>query len=390
MNSPLGRIPRPFDPTSDSPMKIAIVQDSLIRGGAERQALYATRELTRRGCDVEMIHYNRAPYEYNAKAQFGVEPIHVPKNRTYLRFIRRLGKYLRERRFDVVHGFMDNPTIYAGLAGRLARVPAILGGVRVEYHSAGLARLAHRIINRFAAGWIVNSRAAARALEHKIGAAPERVFVVYNGIDESAFKASLSPAAAKEALGLRPDAGVVAIVARLEPQKNHRLFLEAAAIAARRRPSARFLVVGDGPLRREMEALASSLGVAGGVHFLGNRSDIPDILAATDISVLSSHYEGLANVLLEAMCVGVPVLSTAYPGVDELVTDGQEGFVVPLGDAEALAGRMCDLLESQPLRRRLGDRGKATVGTRFSLEAMGTRLLSVYQECYDRSRAARG
>jgi glycosyltransferase involved in cell wall biosynthesis len=137
--------------------------------------------------------------------------------------------------------------------------------------------------------------------------------------------------------------------------------------------------VGDGPRRAELEALSRSLGLENDAGFLGNRSDIPDILAATDISVLSSHYEGLSNVMLEAMGSGIPIVSTDYAGVDEVLTDGVDGFVVPLNDAEGLARRMVQLLDDADLRRRLGQAGRESVCRRFTLDAMGRRLLRVYE-----------
>ena len=363
-------------------MRIAIVQDSLIRSGAERQAMYTVRELTKLGCEVELIYYNKAVYAYDAAKIVGEDHLTcVPKRGTYFRFLWRLRRYFRQRRFDVVHGFMSGPAFYTGLAGWLAGVPVVLGGMRVEYDVTGLYRFLHRLVNRVADGWIVNSQATARSMVPGVGADPQRVFVVYNGLDPATVETTMPTAEAKKRLGLSEAAQTVSIIGRLDPQKNHGLFIAAAERIAARRPDARFLIVGEGKLRAEIESRIRGSGLTDRVLMLGNRSDMPEILAATDVCVLTSHYEGLANVLLEAMCVGIPVVCTAYNGADELVTDGKEGFLAPLNDADGVAERILRLLGDPELRRRMGEAGRESVRGRFSLEAMGRNMLSVYERC---------
>ncbi len=369
-------------------MKIAIVIDSLIRGGAERQAFYATSQLTRLGHDVELIYYNRADSAYDPSTLSPAGVVQLAKDGKPLRFVFKLSAHFRRRRFDVVHGWMSMSGVYSGLAGRLAGVPVVFAGYRCEYDSSGMIQRAHRVVNHMVTGWIVNSRATVPSMVRGVGAKPEHVHVVYNGIDPAAFASSYAPVEAKARLGLPPDCLTVTIVGRLRAQKNHTLFLEMAVRVAERISNARFLVVGDGDgdAQTQLEALAARLGVAEHVVFLGSRSDIPDILAATDVMSLTSHYEGVANSLLEAMCVGLPVVSTAYAGVDELVTHGQEGFVAPLGDAESLAGYVAQLLEDSPLRRKMGEAGRRTIGERFSMDAMGRNLATIYERCLNRAK----
>lgn len=363
-------------------MKIAVIQDSLIRGGAERQAMYAVRELARLGCEVELIYYNQAPYAYDPFTILAPENLtFIPKQRTYARFLRRLRKYFRGKNFDVVHGFMGGPTIYGCMAGWSCGVPVVLGGIRAEYDVFGLQRLAHRFVNRIATGWIVNSQATARSMVGGVGAKLDRVFVVYNGIDPMSLKTTVTSAEAKGRLGLPSEALTVSIIGRLHPQKNHALFLEAAAKVGMQHPNAHFLIVGEGELRTQLLAHARTLSIADRIHFLGNRNDMPEIFAATDVCVLTSRYEGLANVLLESMFVGIPVVCTAYNGADELITDEQEGFIAPLGDASAVANRINRLLDDPALRQKMGQTGQASVSRRFTLEAMGRNMLSVYESC---------
>ncbi len=363
-------------------MKILIVLDALVRGGKERQALNTTLQLTRMSYDVELVYYRdeRPRYEHPALQQAKVTML--LKEGKPLRFVWRLARYIRRGGFDIVQGFGGTPSIYAFFGGKLAGVPIILGGYRVEYREGGVHRFIHRVMSRFLSGWVVNSRAIVDSMVENLGVDRRKSFVVYNGIDPESFVSRLTPAQVKEAVGIEADAPTVSVMARLHPQKNHRLFLESARLILKERPDARFLVVGDGSLRSSLESFAAVLGIADRVFFLGIRSDIPDLLAATDVAVLTSDFEGLANTLVEAMCVGKALVTTAHRGVEELVTDGREGYIVPCGDARAVADKVCRLLSDETLRKRMGEKGRQTVQARFSLKAMATSLLEVYEKCY--------
>lgn len=359
-------------------MKIAIVHDSLIRAGAERQALYAVRELNRLGCEAELIHYNQVPKSYDAWAEFGVRPTFLPKRGRPIRFLATLTRYFRRRRFDVVHGFMDAPTIYAALAARHARIPTIFGGVRVEYCCRGMVRFLHRRLDKCLNGWIVNSAASGRALSAAIGTSSDRVFVVYNGIDPETFGRKSTAFDTRSTFGNDRNLKIITTIGRLEAQKNHALLLEAAQRVVSSDRQARFLIVGEGSLRSQLMAEIERRGLRRVVSLLGSRDDIPAILAATDVFVMTSNYEGLSNVVLEALASAVPVVTTACAGIEEIIDDGENGLVVPLHDAAAVADRINLLLGNERLRKQIGCAGQSSVRSRFSLEAMGRRLMEIY------------
>jgi glycosyltransferase involved in cell wall biosynthesis len=368
-------------------VKVAIVIDSVFRGGAERQALYTARGLAGLGCDVELIYYARCEWEYDLGLAGEARVTYLPKEGRPLRFLRRLRRHLERGAFSVVHSYKNTPCLYGGIAAWRAGVPVILGGLRVEYDDRGLVRLGHRLVQRVQAGWVVNSEAVAASVVREIGADPDRCFVVRNAIDASQFRSSLTRAQAKAKLGLAPDAPTVSILAGFRPQKNHALFLDAAQRVLGTHPDARFLVIGDGPERSAIEVRIAALGLADRVLMLGFRSDVADCLAATDVSVLTSDYEGVSNSLMESMSAGVPVVSTRYPGADELVTDGQDGLLVPLGDARMLADRLCKLLGDPAQRERLGRGGQRTIEARYGIGVMASSLLALYE---DRLRLATG
>ena len=365
-------------------MKVAIVIDQLGRGGAERQALNATLHLARRGCHAELIHYYPLDASYEHAAFTEAKVTHIPKDGSRWGLLCRLRDRFKEGQFDIVHAFKATENIYGCLAGRWAGVPVILGGYRVEYRARGMIRLAHRLLRPLVDGWIVNAQAIADSMIEAIGAKPDKFFILPNGLDPTEFASQLTPAEARRKLGLDPAAPVVTKIARLRPQKNHAMFLAMAAKVLEHRPEVRFLVVGDGPQLAAVQEQACSMGLSNSVLFLGNRSDIPDVLAATDVSVLTSHFEGLANALLESMCAGVPVVTTDYAGVEEVVIDQQEGYIVPRDAAPVMAEKVLRLLDNPDLRKQMGQRGIDTVTRRFSMEAMADKLLSIYETCMSR------
>src|SRR5205085_4222243 len=156
--------------------------------------------------------------------------------------------------------------------------------------------------------------------------------------------------------------------ARLVPIKAHELFLEAAREVRRARPDARFLVIGDGERRRELEALAARLGVAERTHFLGFRSDLARLYADLDVVALCSRNEGLPVTLIEALASARPVASTEVGAVRDLVDPGRTGLLVPSGDAAALAGGILQILADPAEAARMGQAGRAHVSPRFSID----------------------
>jgi len=174
--------------------------------------------------------------------------------------------------------------------------------------------------------------------------------VIPNGVDVGKFHPRWPTPALRRELDLPPGVPTAAIVAALRPEKNHELFLHAAAIVRRQLPQAQFLVVGDGPRRAELEVLARLLSLDESVRFLGARRDVPDLLALADVFVLTSHMEANPVSILEAMAVEKPVIATRVGSVPETVIDGKTGFLTTPGSAEEIASRLIELLQS-PTRR---------------------------------------
>jgi glycosyltransferase involved in cell wall biosynthesis len=213
----------------------------------------------------------------------------------------------------------------------------------------------------------------------------EKVTVIPNGVDTYRFRSLPdSGLAVKTKLGIPPAAPVCGIVAALRPEKNHTLFLRAAALAAKQRPDAHFIIVGDGPERARLEKVAIEAGVASSTHFVGSRSDIPQVLSAFDVFALTSHNEANPVSILEAMACEIPVVSTRVGSVAESVAAGSTGYLVEPGDAKALAEHWVNLFTDPALARSLGSAGRTTVEAHWSLDRMVKGYERLICDTYDR------
>ena len=216
-----------------------------------------------------------------------------------------------------------------------------------------------------------------------------RIEVLHNGVDLGGAPPSAANRAAQRArLGLTDGAPVIAIVGRLAPQKRQALLIRTMPAVLQARPEAVLLVVGDGSDRRACEAEARQLGLGAAVRFLGQRDDVADILAATDVLALTSTYECFCYVILEAAAMAVPAVAFATGGVPEMVQHEATGLLVPPDDAEALASALVRLICAPELARRLGGAAREAV-RRFDLELHLARLAGLDRQLLARAPATR-
>lgn len=213
----------------------------------------------------------------------------------------------------------------------------------------------------------------------KTGVSENKIQVIKNSVDVNAFSGYEEEGSAIRAeFGFVPSSVVYGIVGRLKEQKNVSMFLKAAAEIKQQQPDARFLVVGDGPLLSDLKGLAKELDLLPSLVFTGMRKDIPEILKSLDVLVLSSLWEGLPVVLLEAMAASLPVVSTAVDGVIGVVQPDVTAFLVPSGDHAKLAEACLKLGRDPELRMRMGQAGKKLVSEEYSLDNMITRISDQY------------
>jgi glycosyltransferase involved in cell wall biosynthesis len=232
------------------------------------------------------------------------------------------------------------------------------------------------------ADWIIPNSYSGKDYLIKRGHNPERIKVIYNGINSQ----RLQPDAAKAAMirknmALPENGTVIGISASLIPLKDHETFLKAAQIVHDAAPQARFAILGDGPLKSSLTELAGSLGISPYVTFFGNQVEVSDYLTAFDILCLSSAQpEGCSNAILEAMVLGKPVVATDTGGNKELVEHNQTGLLVPIKDPRAMADAIISLIMKPELAAQMGQRGKESVKTRFSLEVMVDNYETLYED----------
>jgi glycosyltransferase involved in cell wall biosynthesis len=215
------------------------------------------------------------------------------------------------------------------------------------------------------------------------GISPDAITVIHNAIDTDAWARGPAVNDLRDELGLRGAFPVVGYVGRIMPEKDLETWLRAAAVLARGHANARFVLVGDGrdgETRAELERLAAELGIADRVIFTGYRSDLLAVYATFDTFLLTSRREGLPNSLLEAMAMGLPVVTTDVAGAKELVVDRETGFVLPQGDVEGIAAALGALTTDERLRRDMSAAGRARIEAEFSF----TRRLERIEDLYER------
>ena len=185
-----------------------------------------------------------------------------------------------------------------------------------------------------------------------------------------------------QSLGVPSNTPTVGIVAMLRPEKGHDIFLKAAALVLKQKPETHFLIIGDGDERKKLEGMAEDTSIKAYIHFLGARKDIPEILNLFDVAVLSSYpvVETLSNAVLEYMAAGKPVVSTRVGSLEEVVDEGQTGFLVESGDFEAMAVLILKILQDAKLAREMGEAGRKKVEKEYSIEQMVSLTESLFEK----------
>jgi glycosyltransferase involved in cell wall biosynthesis len=301
-----------------------------------------------------------------------------------LRQMARVSRELRVRGTRIVHSYLFHANLFGTLAGRLARAPVVIVSKRsMDDYPRARDRWACRLSN-----WLADSvtavAGAVRDHVHRVEGCPlEKIVVIPNGVRGVVGAASPAPDAGL----VRASAGdvVVGTITRLVWKRGHDDLLQAAALTRKRHPSARFVVIGDGPLREELEDKARRLGLNGGVRFVGAVPEAARLLPQIDVFVLSSRWEGMSNSLLEAMAAGRPVVATSVGGNPEVVCHGETGFLVPPGNPEAMSDAIGRLLADRALAQRLGEAGRIRAESAFTLEAMVGRLEALYEHLLERA-----
>ena len=354
------------------PLRVMFVITSMPVGGAETLLVELIRRLDRNRFLPEVCCL-KEPGPLGDAISLEV-PVHhgLLRRKTDVGVLWRLGRLYKRRRIDAVVTVGAGDKMFWGrLAARMVGVPVIASAL----HSTGWpdsVQLANRLLAPLTDAFIAVAEPHARYLAAHEGCTESKICVIPNGVDVDRFQPRAANEKLREDLALPSDAPVVGIVAALRPEKNHVLFVSAAARVLRAVPSARFLIVGDGPQRGELEALVKLLNVSHGVHFLGTRSDVPELLSLIDALALTSHIEANPVSILEAMSAGKPVVATRVGSVDKSVDDGRTCYLVAPGNEAELAGRLIELLRDRAKATAMGRAGRQFVVDNASIARMVT------------------
>ncbi len=366
-------------------IRVLYVINNLGVGGAEHVLLDLSRSLDRRefhplvlsiGDDLALAPRFReagVPVEC-LRVGFKADP----------RTLSLLAAKIRVFKPQILHGFLWRSNVLCRLAGRQCGVPGII----TSEHSMHVDGPLRNAVNRWTAHLSCRITCVSRAVyDHMAGEVrvPEGLLqVIYNGVDLERFAPAEDRRALRRDLGLPVEAPIVGAIARHTEEKRLDRFIEAARLIAQQRPDAQFLTAGAGPTLGRVRELAEGYGL--NVRFLGHRSDVPRVLAALDVFVITSETEGLPVAAVEAMAVQLPVVSTIVGGVAEIVRDGVDGVLVPPGDVEGVARGVVTLLGDAPLRLSMARQARERVRALVDLRSIVTQHEDLYRELADPRR----
>lgn len=364
-------------------IKILHVIPSLDRSGAEKQMVLLAAGLPRDRFHVEVAALTRlGPLEADLLAA-GI-PVHAIEKRHKIDpgALGRLTRLMRLGRFDVAQTWIFAANVYGRIAAQRAGVPVIITSeMAADLWKTGAHFWIDRRLARRTDRIVGNSQAVVDFYRETVGIPADRLAMIPSGIADEE-PPSIDPIAVKAELGIPAEAPMLLFAGRLYPQKGVIDLLKAADLLQHVRPNLTTVIAGDGPLREELEGVADAfeLQSTGRVRFLGHRDDVPRLLLAADALVLPSSFEGMPNVVLEAMRFRKPVVATAAPGTTEVVVDGETGLLVPVGDGTALARALLRIVDEPDLRQRLGQAGRDRVEAHFRAATMIDRFAELYEQ----------
>jgi glycosyltransferase involved in cell wall biosynthesis len=360
-------------------MNIVLAIQDLNVGGAERQVLELSTGLKTLGHNVTICCLNTRGVLAEEAMGRGIEVVCLNKKHKYdFRIIFRLVKLLKQKKADVLQTYLFGADLWGRLAGRLAGVKVLLtsnrsGGRHYEKKEYWFDRLLWPLAD----GIISNTQSGRELLHHKLKIPLEKLYFVPNGYNFNKFNNLPARNEVRRELSLSDSDYVAVITGSLKPIKNHKMLIEAAKVISKKYNNIRYLIVGKGPLEKELIALVENYGLKKQIIFTGQRLDIPRLLSSADMGVLTSKWEGYSNSIMEYMVAGLPVVATDVGGVRDLVSPDKTGYLVPSGDAPAMAQKIVELFNAPEKAEEMGRAGKEWVHQNCDFQILALKVTEI-------------
>lgn len=360
-------------------IKVVHVMPQIGIGGAETQLYALIINSDSQVVTHEVLYFSDSHDDEGFKlyTEAGIKYTRVPRNKKRpIKFLRDLAAAIKVRKPDIVHCWLYSGNVWGRWAAILAGAEHIIVAYRSS--SVGYAKTV-KFLEQFTKNrvhYIANSRACADLVARQIGVDPKRFSVIYNGFDFEKF--NCDPVDLHKECSISSNYKIAIMVGRLTYAKNYPMLLKMARQYKSNHDPVAFVVVGHGEKEPELKELAQQLQLDGIIYFLGLRHDIPALLQGADIFCYTSFYEGFPNALLEAMAAGLPIVSTNFAGVDELVENGVNGTIIPINDVNAAVAALKSYLDNPSKTQSIASAARASVEQRFPMQVMVNKTLQLY------------
>jgi glycosyltransferase involved in cell wall biosynthesis len=377
---------------------ILYVIDNIEFGGGERVFSQIIRGLDKERFGVFVASNPGGIFEKKlTEVGIKIDPVQMT-NRYNLGIISRLKKIIKTKDIRIVHSQGGRADFFARTAARISRVPIIISSIAmlVEGYDVSILRkslyvLMDRQTEKWVDRFIILSEASRRTLIERHKIQPEKILKIHNGIEIEEYRADNKEVRNKKSelrkeLGLKSDVPVIGVIGRLVWQKGFEYLIQAIPQVIKDFPEAKFLIVGEGPLRGRLEELCERLKIEDNIIFTGFRSDIKDILATIELLAMPSLLEGLPMVLLEGMAMAKPIVATRIDGITEVLENSKTGLLVPAKKPHDLAEAIIEILKNKTKANLLGKNARKIVEEKFSVKRMVEQTELVYEKLLTEKR----
>jgi glycosyltransferase involved in cell wall biosynthesis len=359
------------------PTRIAFCITDLDAGGAERALVQIVTRMDRARWEPFVFCISGEGELARPLREAGITVVCLgARKRHGLSVVWRLSRLLAKLRPTILQTFLFHANIVGRLAGKAARVPVIVSGIRVAEKRGSLRLWIDRATDWMVSRHICVSQDVAAFSAARGGLPIDKIRVIPNGVDARAF-AEAEPADLRQ-FGIPPGSRTLLFVGRLDPQKGPFVLMAAARELLPRHSDLHLLLVGDGPLAENLRKWVAMETFSDRIHFAGRRTDVPSLMRAANLFVLPSLWEGLPNVVLEAMAAGVPVVASRVEGISDLLTDDRTGLVVPPNSAPDLIAAIGRILADPQHAHQMGHSAQQYVRTEFAWDGIVEKYVSVY------------